>query len=146
MATTRETSRLEVFDTTLHKTHAWINDLREELGAENDHQAYAALRAVLHALRDRLTIDETAHLAAQMPMLVRGMFYEGWKPALVPVKSRNREEFLNQVQAHFRGPPFLNPEQITRGVLALLDRYITRGEINDVKSMMPSDVSDLWPE
>jgi uncharacterized protein (DUF2267 family) len=34
---------------------------------------------MLHALRDRLPPEIAVHLSAQLPMLVRGIYYEGWK-------------------------------------------------------------------
>ena len=71
---------LDVFDTTVHKTHVWLNDIMQELGWEDRHKAYLGLRTTLHALRDRLTVEETAQLAAQLPMLIRGLYYEGWDP------------------------------------------------------------------
>ena len=72
---------LDVFDRTLHKTNLWLNDVMQELGADNRHQAYRALRATLHALGDRLTIDEVADVGAQLPMLIRGFYYVGWDPS-----------------------------------------------------------------
>lgn len=72
---------LEVFDTTLQRTHTWLKDLMLVLGWQDRHKAYRALRATLHALRDRLTVEETAHLGAQLPMLIRGFYYEGWDPS-----------------------------------------------------------------
>ncbi len=59
---------LEVFDRTLHKTHTWLKEIMGELGTEDRHRAYMALRAVLHALRDRLTVEEVAQLGAELPM------------------------------------------------------------------------------
>jgi uncharacterized protein (DUF2267 family) len=67
-----------VFDRTLYKTHTWLKEIMEVLGTEDRHRAYMALRAVLHALRDRLTVEEVAQLGAQLPMLIRGLYYEGW--------------------------------------------------------------------
>jgi uncharacterized protein (DUF2267 family) len=71
---------LEVFDTTLHKTHQWLNELMLMMDSQDRRRAYLAMRATFHALRDRLTVGEVAQLGAQLPMLVRGFYYEGWDP------------------------------------------------------------------
>ncbi|MCS6927126.1 MAG: DUF2267 domain-containing protein, partial [Candidatus Binatia bacterium] len=93
------TTGLEIFDTTLQKTHIWLNDVMQELGWEEErHRAYLALRTVLHALRDRLTLEEAVDLGAQLPMLIRGFYYEGWTPHRVPRRERHKEEFLAHVQ------------------------------------------------
>jgi len=70
---------MTVFD--LAKSEIWINDMCERLDLEDEERACLALRAGLHALRDRLTVEEAAHLAAQLPIAVRGLFFEGWHPS-----------------------------------------------------------------
>jgi uncharacterized protein (DUF2267 family) len=87
------------FDTTVDKTNRILKQIEEAYGwpKERRSQSYNALRAVLHALRDRLTVDETAHFAAQLPMLVRGLYYDGWEPSRVP-KKMQREDFLKQIR------------------------------------------------
>ena len=122
---------LESFDTTVQKTHMWLRDLMEELGWDDRHKAYHALRSVLHALRDRLTVDEAVHLGAQLPMLVRGFYYDGWKPGGKPVRERHREQFLGHIEQAFRADDSVSAEAVARAVFGLLARRVTVGEIED---------------
>jgi|SRR5689334_16146955 len=115
---------LEVFDTTVHKTNNWLNDVSCELGEESKRKSYLATRATLHALRDRLTIEGAAELGAQLPMLIRGFYYEGWDPAGKPVKERRRDEFPARVAREFSDG---DPECAARAVFAVLARRITSG-------------------
>jgi uncharacterized protein (DUF2267 family) len=135
---------LEVFDTTVQKTNTWLKDLMEQTGWDR-HRAYQSLRAVLHALRDRLTVEETAELGAQLPMLTRGIYYEGWDPTGKPVKERHREQFLTRIREHFPADEDVNPGEIARAVFSLLARRITAGEIEDIKHILPAEIRGLWP-
>ena len=136
---------LEVFDTTVHKTNSWLKKLMQELHREDRRKAYLALRATLHALRDRLTVEEVAQLGAQLPMLIRGFYYEGWDPTGKPLKIRDKEEFLGLVAEEFRTDDTLNPELIARAVFKVLSDRVTAGEIEDVKHVMPAEIRELWP-
>jgi uncharacterized protein (DUF2267 family) len=135
---------LDVFDTTVQETNEWLRAIHEELGWGDRQLAYLALRATLHAVRDHLTADEGAHLAAQLPLLVRGIYYDGWDPSRVPVRERHREQFLARVAAGFEGVPPVNPEEMARAVLQVLGTRISAGEVEDVRQMLPEAVRDLW--
>lgn len=139
------TTQHELFSNTLQKTHIWLHDLMEELSWEDQHRAYLALRATLHALRDRLTVDEATHLGAQLPMLIRGFYYEGWSPAGKPIKERHKDEFCAHVKASFKQEADIDAEKIVRGVFKVLAKRITEGEIEDIKHMLPSELRALWP-
>jgi uncharacterized protein (DUF2267 family) len=140
---------LAVFDTTLQKTNDWLQDLRHELGWDDRQKAYLALRATLHALRDRLTVEEVAHLGAQLPMLIRGFYYEGWDPTGKPVRERHKEEFLTRISREFtddvRGGPARSPSDIARAVFTVLARRVTEGEMEDVKQILPAELRELLP-
>jgi uncharacterized protein (DUF2267 family) len=136
---------LEVFDTTLHKTHRWLNELMLIMGWQDRHRAYLAMRVTLHALRDRLTVEEAAQFAAQLPMLIRGFYYEGWDPTGKPVKERHLDQFLAHIVQSMRGDEPVNPKEIAEGVFAVLARRISEGEIEDVKHVLPAEIRSLWP-
>jgi uncharacterized protein (DUF2267 family) len=135
---------LEVFDRTVHKTNIWLKDLMELMECPDRHEAYLALRATLHALRDRLTIEEAAQLAAQLPMLIRGFYYESWDPTGKPLKERHREEFLARIKQELRPRP-TDPERVARAVFRVLANRISEGEIEDVEHVLPGEIRDLWP-
>jgi uncharacterized protein (DUF2267 family) len=138
------TTGLEVFDRTIHKTNIWLKDLMGMLECLDRHVAYVALRATLHALRDRLTIEEVAQFAAQLPMLIRGLYYEGWDPTGKPVKERHKEEFLIRIHREL-GPHGIAAERVARAVFQLLANRISEGEIEDIEHVLPREIRDLWP-
>ena len=115
------------------------------LGSQDRHMAYLALRATLHALRDRLTVEEVAHLGAQLPMLIRGFYYEGWDPTGKPLRVRRKEEFLARIEEQFGVDDDIDPEQVARAVFMLLQNRVADGEIEDVKHVLPAEIRDLWP-
>lgn len=134
------------FDTTIDKTNHMLRKIEDTFGwpKERRNQSYAALRAVLHALRDRLIVEEAAQLGAQLPMLVRGIYYEGWDPNRVPVKM-HRAGFLERVRREF---PYEVPGGATAVVqttIRVLRQHITEGEWVDVKSLMPKDLATVLP-
>lgn len=135
-----------VWDRTVHKANAWLQELDGELGWGDLDATLLALRAVLHALRDRLTPNEAVQLAAQLPLLIKGVYFDGWRPSATPQRMRSREEFLDMVRRPLmRGIPEADPEAVTRAVFRLLDEHVSGGEISDVRSVMPAEWSDLWP-
>ena len=135
---------LDVFDTTVHKTHAWLHDIMQELGWQDRHKAYLALRTTLHALRDRLSVEETAQLGAQLPMLIRGLYYEGWNPTGKPEKVRHKTAFLAPIRDHFRDDWQVDPEEVARAVLKVLTQHVSEGEIADIKHCLPTELRALW--
>ena len=136
---------LDVFDRTIHKTNNWLNELMEVLSWHDRHKAYLALRVTLHTLRDRLTVEEVAQLGAQLPMLIRGFYYEGWDPTGKPLKERHKEEFLARIEEQFSGDDQADAKQVARAVFSVLSDRVTEGEIEDVKHVLPAELRELWP-
>jgi len=135
---------IQVIDTTVQKTYEWISAVAELSHLERN-DAYKALRAVLHTLRDRLPVDVSAHLSAQLPMLIRGLYYESWEPMRLP-KKMNHDEFLQAVSEKIVSNHFIDPVRITQDVFAAMGRFIAAGEIQKVRLSLPHDLQQLWPE
>ncbi len=138
---------LDSFDHTLQTTNEWLKEIMNEAGWDNRRRAYQALRAVLHALRDRLPVDEVAQFGSELPLLVRGIYYEGWNPSGNHLKERDKEEFLFHISEAFQQTdPDIDAEMAFKCVLAVLARRVSDGEMRDVKNMLPKEVQELWPE
>jgi uncharacterized protein (DUF2267 family) len=135
---------LEVFDETVQKTNTWLKEIGEALEGERP-RAYQALRAVLHALRDRLSLEEAAHLGGQLPMLVRGIYYESWRPAANPSRVRSLAEFLSDIGLRLPTAAPIDPGDAARAVFQTLHAHITPGEIRHVVANLPLEIRQLWP-
>ncbi|MBW3553391.1 MAG: DUF2267 domain-containing protein [Gemmatimonadetes bacterium] len=140
-------SDVSALNHTLAQTQEWLDDLVESGPFETEQQAYSYLRAVLHSLRDRLTVEEAVHLAAQLPMLVRGFYYEGWRPALAPNEESTPGEFFDSVRESLHDQ-FTGDEAIgeaTRAVFELLVNRVQPGQIRHVRDQLPDALQELWP-
>lgn len=115
-------SGVAVLDRTVQGTNVWLRIVAEQLHFEDRHHAYVALRAVLRALRDRLPPEVAAHLGARLPILVRGVYYEGWHMTGKPMKDRSVQEFSDHVLKEL-SPQFpMDPLTVVRGVFETLGR------------------------
>jgi uncharacterized protein (DUF2267 family) len=138
------THGLEALEHTVQLTHVWINALDERLGWNSKPRAYRLLKAVLHALRDWLPHEEADDLAAQLPTLLRGAYYEQWRPARTPVKHRKHADFLACVDAAFAADPLPDTAAAVTAVFDVLTEKISVGEVEDLRGSLPEDIRNLW--
>ena len=142
--TITEASESHMFDKAMSKTREWLKEIEGELGFDNPNDAYRALRAVLHAVRDRLPIKESTDFASQLPLLMMGMYYSGWTPVDKPVKMRTIEDFMNRVQDQL--PKGMDPMRVTAGIIRVLERHVSKGEMKDVRRNFPERLRQVWDE
>jgi uncharacterized protein (DUF2267 family) len=128
-----------VITRTVEKTNLWLDEIAA--GLETDRQAaYRVLRAYLHALRDRLTVDEAAQLAAQLPQLVRGIFYEDWDPSRTPIHYRGLADFLDRVAAEAKLPGETSASFAVSVAAGVLLKHVSAGEIADMRAQLPQNL------
>jgi len=134
---------VDAVERSVHKTNEWLNELTRELGTHDEEFAWRVLRAYLEVLRDRLTVDEAAHLAAQLPHMLRGVFYDGFDPSRQPEKIRDRDTFLARLADRAQLPGSAEAERAAAAVTRVLRRHVTEGELNDVLSQLPSEIREI---
>lgn len=135
---------LDVFDRSAQATHIWLNEISGEIGPDRK-LAWHVLSAVLRVLRDRLRPEDAAHLAAQLPLFVRGAFYDQYRPAEQPLALRSRDEFVQRIQDLLGDVRPIDSEAAARAVFAVLQHHIDPGEIAKVRHALPEEIRALWP-
>jgi len=136
---------LDVFDKTLQTTNIWLNDLTDELGPDRQ-RSWHVLGAVLRTLRDRLTTDQAAHLSAELPLLVRGLYYDQYRPSMQPLVTRSLDEFLSLVAAGLVDIRPVGAEDAARAVFRLLSRRLPAGQVAKVRQALAEEIRVLWPD
>jgi uncharacterized protein (DUF2267 family) len=140
-------TKATVLDTSLQRTHEWLHEIGQELGFDNERAAYSALRATLHAVRARLPVELVAHLGAELPMLVRGIYYDGWHPSATRLKAAHDEDFFDSIGGELLGHDELEDvEAVAGAVLRVVEHRIAPGQIARVLDAMPEKVRQLWPK
>ncbi|MFZ1108963.1 MAG: DUF2267 domain-containing protein [Rhodomicrobium sp.] len=140
------TTGLDVFDSTVQQTNLWLKDLMTRLDSNDRHLAYRVLRATLHVFRDRIGAENAVHFGAQLPMLIRGFYYEGWQPAKPQTKTRHLDDFLNAIEDE-AGCSFGGDVQSkVKAVFATVADRIDAHEIEKLRKVLPSELQPLLLE
>lgn len=138
-------TRVATLDHTVQQTNIWLKRLEETCPLDDRQHAYALLRAVLHVLRDRLPPEMAVHLGAQLPTLVRGFYYEGWRMVDAPTHIRHLDEFEAAILAQMPPQFALSPLRAAQAVFQLLATELDAGEIGKVVRALPAPLRALWP-
>ncbi len=137
------TKHVDIIDRSIEKAHVWVNDLADALGTEDRQYAYRVLRAVLHALRDHLPVNEGAQLSAQLPVFVRGIFYEGWTPGRTPEHARDRDTFLRAVASEARLAGETEASFAVSATGRVLSLHVSSEEVGSVLHALPAHLREL---
>lgn len=133
-------SQPAIIERSAEKASIWLQDVATELGDGDLQYAYRVLRAVLHVLRDRLAIAEVAQLAAQLPTLIRGIYYEGWDPSRTPMPPYTVDTFLEHVVSEGRFSGETEASVAVTAIAAVLRKRLALDEIDTILTVMPESL------
>src|SRR6516162_9122960 len=139
------TTGLEVFDRTLHTTNLWLDEISAEIGPDR-HLAWHVLGSVLRSIRDEMQVEQSAHFAAQLPLIIRGAYYDQYRPAAQPAEHRTQDDFIARIRRDLDGARPIRPEQAIAAVMRTLNRHVTEGQVKKVRDALPKGVRSMWPE
>ena len=136
----------DLIESTITTSRQWLRELLEGLERPEDEagRAFHALRAGLHAVRDRLPIAEAVHLGAQLPTLVRGIYYDGFRLTNDESKIRTKAEMIQRVQRELEPDKRLSALAVLHAVIGLLEKHVSAGEIDKVVSTLPKAIAEMW--
>jgi len=134
---------LDVFDKTLQTTHIWLDEIMEVVGPDRQ-VAWKVLSVVLHKLRDRLPVELAAHLGAQLPLLVRGVYYDQFEPAKQPSSLDAFDDFVQEVSDWLADIRPVDAREATRAVFAVLTRHVSEEQIANVRSALPRSIRSAF--
>ena len=135
---------LPILDKSVEDVHLWLNTLMRHLGHHDRVQAFHILKAVLHALRDRIGPENAVHFSAQLPLLIRGLFFEGWKMNASASHERHVPDFLEHVAKALDENHRGNLESNVRAVFSVIWERVDQGEVAKLMRIFPSELRVLW--
>lgn len=130
---------------TVQATKEWAQQVDDEAGWRDENRSFQLLRSTLHALRDLLSVDEAAQFSAQLPILIRGLFFEGWNPSEPTSEQRSKDGFVTRVAGDFKDDPLENPEVAITAVFHVINARISTGEVEDVRGALRPKLRGMWP-
>jgi uncharacterized protein (DUF2267 family) len=138
------TTHPSILERSVEKTNVWLKDLCAELESDDRQYAYHVLRGFLHALRDRIPVDESAQLSAQLPVLIRGIYYEGWNPSRTPQTYHDVHPFLDRVALEAGLAGETEASFAASAAARVLRTHVSSGELDDVVSVLPPAVREIF--
>ena len=129
----------DAFDTAVQKGNIWLKDIEKAGGLRSRFQAYAVLRSVLHALRDCLPTAEAVKFSAQMPLLVKGVFFDGWKVTPKPLRL-SRVEFDAHIRRNLKEQTGVEPYVALKAVLSAIHHHISPSVLETLQPILPREV------
>lgn len=134
---------LDVFDKTLQTTNIWLDELMEEIGPDRQ-LAWHVMGVVLRHIRDRIPIELAVNLGSQLPLLLRGTFYDQWKSPGSIELTRTQDGFLESIKRDFGDIRPVNVGEATKAVFRIISRHADAGQVEKVRQALPESVRVIW--
>ena len=137
---------LDRFEKSLKESREWLKDIAVSLQLTETDKAYVALRAVLHALREFLHLDAALKFGDKLPVLFKGLYYEGWQPEqnvnTAPAR-KSFEEYVANLMGHSKE---MDERRVIDAVFGVLSAKLNERDIEEIAFLLPGELAGLWKQ
>ncbi len=133
------------------KGNRFVNLVSEDLEI-NREEAGRIIRAVFHALRNRLSHEESFQLLAQLPMALKAIYVDGWKFGKHYKRVKHVSDFLDEVRSQDAGLVShdlyddTNTKLAIASVLKTINAFVSEGEMNGLIGILPPQLKEFFKE
>lgn len=127
--------------------NTFLKELAIELNLANEpEKVYRILTAILHALRDLISTEESIQLISQFPMFLKAVYVNRWDTHINKNKVKTTEDFILLIKeksgttAEVDFPDDEKTELYLSVTFIVLRKFISFGELEDLKSNLPKDL------
>jgi uncharacterized protein (DUF2267 family) len=131
------------------KGELFIKELAAQLNHEKDLQKVVRiLKSTLHGFRNHLSVNESLQLIAQFPMFLKAIYVDSWTVNLKKNKIKKLSDFIDEIRAidvaaEKDFPSYEEAENTIITVFIVLRKYISLGELEDIKANLPKEMKSL---
>lgn len=140
------------FEKYANEGNHFIYEVMEALNTTNGPKAGRITRAVLHAIRDRIPPIDAIQLGQQLPMAIKGIYFDQYSITGKPVVIRNKKRFLNFIKDHdgvSANRDFLSYEEVVdalQAVFLVLENHISPGQVHQLRNLLHREIIELIEE
>ena len=141
---------LNAFDNHCQEATRFIKNIAVQLGTPDDTEhAVRVLKCIFRALRRKLIPDESLHIVSQLPLLLKGMYVDGWDIYEPISEAKTFDEFLNDIRDNTEGregEDFDDDEQARKKIAAVfnvLKEFISDSELDYIHDELPKEVVEM---
>ncbi|MGZ5279268.1 MAG: DUF2267 domain-containing protein [Pseudobdellovibrionaceae bacterium] len=137
-------------DEAVHKLNGWLLELMKAMNWDSRERALSAYRATLHTVRDLLPDNNVVHFGAQLPLILKGIFYDGWTLKTRPIyQVHTASQFYDLVRFELGSAnlKFDNEtiRQFTKAIFQTMTKHMGEKEMRKVKALLRENVRDIIP-
>lgn len=137
-----KTHKLHSPEVNLQEANGWFNELNLSMPTSS-RETFLVFKAVLHSIRDTLNAQNATYLGTHLPLLIKGIYYEGWDPSNNPRNLSCTEDFFDIVDERYHGERIIEAVEEISAVVRFLSKKIGQDE-SWLRDFVPKELSVLW--